>query len=356
VADEGGAPGPVHGSSPATDPRSARAANEVAGRRAEDKAARRAPRPRDWKDLITQPLSFVVIISAALLLVFGAVLLRRSPARRAALAGLPANRSGDASEAALGRTLSSADSAPLGTLVEQPRTAADFYENGTYFLSIRSYDAAARDLRQAVQLQPDFPEAHNRLGVALMRKGQFADAAEEFRTAVGQRGGRYPTAQYNLGFVLQQQRQSEQAVEAYRAAIDANGGDYPDAYYQIGSVLLETPARAAEAAEAFRKAIEQNKGRDPEAHYRLGFALVQQKDYAGAEVAFREAVNQRGGDFAFAHYNLGLLYQQTGRLDEAVKEFETYLAQAPRDENRHRAENTLRDLRRQAARGKAPQR
>ncbi len=95
---------------------------------------------------------------------------------------------------------------------------------------------------------------------------------------------------------------------------------------------METPARAPEAAEAFRKAIEQNKGRDPEAHYRLGFALVQQKDYAGAEAAFREALNQRGGDFAFAHYNLGLLYQQTGRIDEAVKEFEAYLEQAPRDE------------------------
>ncbi|MBV8859101.1 MAG: protein kinase [Acidobacteria bacterium] len=312
---------------------------------------------RDWKEWVTQPLAFVVIISAALILVFGAVLLRRSPVRRGALADARTNRAGDESESALGRTLSSAgDSSPLGSPVEQPRTAADFYANGTYYLSIRSYDAAVRDLRQAAQLQPDFPEAHNRLGVALMRKGQFRDAITEFQTAVEQREGKYPTAQYNLGFVLQQQRENEKAVEAYRKAIDANGGDYPDAYYQIGSILMETPARAAEAADAFRKAIEQNKGRDPEAQYRLGVALAQQKDYAGAEAAFREAVNQRGGDFAFAHYNLGLLYQQTGRTEEAIKEFETYLQQAPGDENRYRAENTLRDLRRQAAREKAKQR
>jgi tetratricopeptide (TPR) repeat protein len=352
LAGEGDGTG--SGPSPATDPAIVQAANDAARRRVEDKAAHRAGRDRrrtrDWKEWITQPLAFVVIISAALLLVFGAVMLRRSPARRAALADVQANRSSEDAEAALGRTLSSGDASPLGSLVQQPRTAADFYENGTYFLSIRSYDAAVRDLGQAVALQPDFPEAHNRLGVALMRKGQFRDAIEEFRTAVGQRGGKYPTALYNLGFVLQQQRENEKALEAYRAAIDANGGDYADAFYQIGSVLMETPGRAAEAADALRKAIEQNKGRDPEAHYRLGFALVQQKDYAGAEAAFREAVNQRGGDFAFAHYNLGLLYQQTGRFEEAIKEFEAYLAQAPRDENRHRAENTLRDLRRQAAR------
>ena len=82
---------------------------------------------------------------------------------------------------------------------------------------------------------------------------------------------------------------------------------------------------------------------------------MQQNDYAGAEAAFREAIEQRGGDFAFAHYNLGLLYQKTGRTEDAIKEFETYLQQAPGDENRYRAENTLRDLRRQAAREKGKQ-
>jgi serine/threonine protein kinase/tetratricopeptide (TPR) repeat protein len=306
---------------------------------------------RGWKEWLTHPLAFVCIISAALLLVFGGVMLRRAPRGQSPL-GVSGGAPGavDETEDALGRTLTAEGSAPRGSQVAQPRTAAEFYANGAYFLSIRSYDAAVRDLRQAVELQPDFPEAHNRLGRALMGKGQFRAAADEFRAAVGQRGGKYPTAQYNLGFVLQQQRENEQALEAYRAAVDSNGGSYPDAFYQIGSILLDTHGRAAEAAEAFRKAIEQNKGRDPEAHYLLGVALVQQKDFAGAEAAFREAVNQRGGDFAFAHYNLGLLYQQTGRTAEAIAEFETYLRQAPRDENRSRAENTLRDLRRRAAR------
>ncbi len=271
------------------------------------------------------------------------------------------------------------------TLVERPRTAEEFYGNGIYFLSIRNYDAAVRELRQAVALRPDFPAAHNCLGRALSRMTLFKQAEEAFRTAVEQSGGRYPTAQYNLGYAMQQQRKAEKAIEAYLTAIDANGGDYSDAYYQIGSVLLGTPARAAEAAEAFRKAIEQNKGRDPEAYRLLGVALVQQKDYVGAEAAFREAINQRGGDFAsanynlgqlyqqtgktddaivafenylrqepgdldIAHYNLGLLYKKVGRINEAIKEFETYLEQTLGGENSRQAENTLRDLRRQAAR------
>jgi serine/threonine-protein kinase len=309
-------------------------------------------RPSAWRAMLTQPPFFVAAICVALLLIFGAVLLFRSPARRTNRT----NAQTDEADDALGRQLSPADSAPRGSMLQQPRTAAEFYDNATYFLSIRSYDAAIRDFRHALELQPDFPSAHNRLGRALMFKGQFHAAEEEFRKAVEQRGGNYPTAQYNLGFALQQQRDSEQAINAYRDAIKSRGGNYADAFYQIGSILLDTPNRVQEAAEAFRKSIEQNNGRDPEAFYRLGSALALQKDYAGAESAFREAVNQRGGDFAYAHYNLGLLYQQTERPAEAVKEFETFLQQAPRDDtregrdNRTRAENTLRDLRRRVER------
>jgi len=156
-------------------------------------------------------------------------------------------------------------------------------------------------------------------------------------------------AQYNLGFALQQQGENEQALAAYRDAINSSGGKYPDAFYQTG-VVLGALGRWPESADALRKAVEQNGGRDADAQLRLGVALAQQKDYAGAETAFREAVNERGGDFPYAHYNLGLLYQQTGKLPEAIGEFETFLQQSPRDENRYKVENTLRDLRRRVGR------
>ena len=299
-----------------------------------------------WKSL-TRPPVLAVIAGAALLAVFGLFLLLRSPARNAG-AG-PGAAQADELDDATGRALATGGPVPRGSLVQQPQTAAEFYDNGTYFLSIRSFDAAIRDLRRAVELQPDFPSAHNRLGRALMLKGQFGPAAEEFRAAIRQQGGNYPVAQYNLGFALQQQGEREKALSAYRDAINSKGGSYPDAFYQIGAILYDQGSFSA-AADSFRKTIEQSGGRDPEAFYRLGVALAQQKDYGGAESAFRRALEQRGGDFAYAHYNLGLLYQQTDRPGEAVAEFETFLQQAPRDENRFRVENTLRDLRRRAAR------
>jgi serine/threonine-protein kinase len=300
---------------------------------------------------LSRPQVLAVLVVSALVIVFGSVMLWRSHERRAGAAngtGGASSRADDADET-MGRTLSPADSSPRGSPVQQPQTAAEYYDNGTYLFSIHSYDAAIKNFQQAVALQPDFPSAHNRLGRTLMLKGQFAAAADEFRKAVEQRGGNYPVAQYNLGFALQQQGENEKALAAYHDAINSRDGNYADAYYQAG-IVLGNMGRWPEAADALRKAIEQSGGRDPDSQLLLGRALAQQKDYAGAESALREAIAERGGDFPYAHYDLGLLYQQADRPEDAIGEFETFLKQAPNDPNRFKAENTLRDLRRRAAR------
>ncbi|HVF55065.1 MAG TPA: serine/threonine-protein kinase [Pyrinomonadaceae bacterium] len=300
---------------------------------------------------IRRPVNMAIVAALGLLLVAGTLWLwsSRSSGGTSDVSG--AGGAESEADETMGRSLSGADGEMRGAkFSKEPRTAVDFYENGTYYFSIRSYDAAVRDFRRAVELQPDFPSAHNRLGRALTLKGQFTEAAEAFRTAIKQKGGNYATAQYNLGFVLQTQGDAEGAAEAYNAAIKARGGKYADAYYQLGGIYLATPGRTQDAADALRKAVEQNGGRDPEAQLKLGVALGKLKDYAGAEAAFREAINGRGGDFSYAHYNLGLLYQETNRTADAIREFETFLQQAPRDENRRRVENTLKVLRQRARR------
>src|SRR3989440_7308918 len=241
---------------------------------------------RAWTRRLTQPQVLVVVLCAALL-GFAVVLLWRSSARRAGVETGGARQT-DETDETLGRTLSPADSTPRGSMVQQPRTAAEFYDNGTYFFSIRSYDAAIRNFQQAVALQPAFPSAHNRLGRTLMLKGQFAAAADEFRKAIEQRGGNYAVAQYNLGFALQQQGENEQALAAYRDAINSGGGKYPDAFYQTG-VLLGALGRWQESADALRKAVEQNGGRHAGGPIRLGGGPAQPEGYAGAESGSRAA-------------------------------------------------------------------
>jgi serine/threonine-protein kinase len=247
---------------------------------------------------------------------------------------------------ATGRYITPTDNTPKGTLpAREPVSAAEFYERGGYYFSTRDYDGAVRDFRRAIELQPDFPTAHNRLGRALMAKGQLSDATGEFRKAIEQKKGNYSAAQYNLGFALQQQGDNDNAVKAYDAAIAQRDGNYPDAYYQKGVVLLGQK-RNQEAVAALSKAIEQNNNKDADALHALGIAQAQQKDYQNAESSLRQAIEQRGGDFADAHYNLGFLYESTARFPQAISEYQTFLSQNPRAANRSQVERSIQALQR----------
>jgi tetratricopeptide (TPR) repeat protein len=302
-----------------------------------------APGRREaWLKFLKQPVVITLVSLAALFLVVAIIALlstRRSGTNTSA---------GNEADETVGRYVTPTNEAPkVAAPTREPTTAAEFYERGAYFFSVRDYDAAISDYRRAIDMQKDFPSAHNRLGRALMAKGQFAQAIEEFRTAISQRGGNFPAAQYNLGFALQQQGDFSNALIAYNAAINQSGGTYPDAFYQIGIIQINLQ-RNREAEDALRRAINQNGGRDPEAHLALGAVLASQKDYQNAEAEFRAAIEQRGGNFADAHYSLALLYERTERVPDAILEYETYLKQSPSAYNRREVEQRLRVLKRQA--------
>ena len=45
-------------------------------------------------------------------------------------------------------------------------------------------DEAIAQYRKAVEVKPDFPDAHYNLGIAFIQKGQINDAVAEFQEAV----------------------------------------------------------------------------------------------------------------------------------------------------------------------------
>jgi serine/threonine protein kinase/tetratricopeptide (TPR) repeat protein len=295
-----------------------------------------------WARLLKNPVALTVIALFALFIIVAAIAFMSTRSSGTSVSA-PANEQDESA----GRYVTPAGDAPkVAAPTREPKTAAEFYERGTYFFSVRDYDAAIRDYRTALSAQQDFPSAHNRLGRALMAKGQLNAAAEEFRAAIEQHGGNYPAAQYNLAFALQQQGDFNNALIAYNAAISQRGGTYPDAFYQIGIILINLQ-RNREAEDALRKAINQNGGRDPEAHLALGAVLASEKDYQNAETEFRTAIEQRDGNFADAHFSLGYLYERTKRFNEAIKEYEVYLEQSPSAYNRREIEQRLRSLKRQ---------
>lgn len=326
--------------------------------RAPDSIASRSHIPvhrgQTWNALLQRPalLALVGALVIALIILFGFILGDRRSATGNADDDETIGRmdeSGALSEPDTPRTDERASPVP------NPQTAADFLARGAYYASQRNFDAAISDYRRSLALESDNPVAHNRLGMALLMKNQFAEATQEFRAAIDQRGGDYPTAQFNFGYALQRQATRDnnddlynEAVAAYTTAISQRGGNYPDAYYQIGIIRLNQH-RDAEATDALRRAIEQNNGRDAAAYYYLGVSLLRQRFFDEAEAAFRTTIEQRGRKSPDARLMLGGLYEETNRSADAIREYETYLQQ-PNVQNRREVEVRLRELRRSAPR------
>ncbi len=76
---------------------------------------------------------------------------------------------------------------------------------------LRNLDEAIASFGKAVQIKPDYVEAHNNLGLALQSRGRFEEAIASFGKAL-QIKPDYAEAHNNLGAALKYQGRLEEAI------------------------------------------------------------------------------------------------------------------------------------------------
>jgi tetratricopeptide (TPR) repeat protein len=137
-----------------------------------------------------------------------------------------------------------------------------------------------------VELDPDYAEAHNNFGVALVQTGKLEEAIAQFRAAL-----RYDPdsarGQSNLGVTLARAGRFAEAIPVLQKVAEAN----PKAA-EIHDTLARALAqerRPEEAMAQWRKAIEGDPGY-AEAHHRLGNALYGQGKFAEALAEWRQGL------------------------------------------------------------------
>jgi predicted O-linked N-acetylglucosamine transferase (SPINDLY family) len=264
--------------------------------------------------------------------------------------------------------------------VELGRLGAVHIEHGRHTEAETCY-------REALALEPDYAEAHFKLGNALSGQGRLDEAEACFRHAIALDPD-YVKALYNLGNTLKRLGRTNEAEHCYRRVTEIDPS-YTNAHNNLGVLLLDQ-GRHHEATEIYRHILTIQPGdavalnnlglalmglnqlQDaesvlqhalvarpdyPEAYNNLGIVLKEQGRFAAAEAYFRSALNLRH-DYAEAFNNLGTTLKAQGHLDAAETAYrralqinpthaDTYtnLAISLQDRGRlHEAEQTYQQL------------
>jgi tetratricopeptide (TPR) repeat protein len=180
----------------------------------------------------------------------------------------------------------------------------------------RTADAAAA-FREAVAADPEEPEAHCRLALALLGEEQFEAAHEQAGAAASlDPGDEWPHRIRALA--LMRLKRPKEAVAAAEEAVRLE----PELAVAHG--VLSDTRLAAKDRRGAREAAQRAAELDPEsshAHLSLGEVAFEEGRYPEAERHYRAALELRP-EHASAINDLGVVVLRQGRRDEAAELFE----------------------------------
>jgi protein O-mannosyl-transferase len=182
-------------------------------------------------------------------------------------------------------------------------------------------------LREAVRVQPNFPDSHIYLASADSNLGKFDDAETEFREALNLEPEN-ADAQEGLGMVLTEKHQNQEALVHLKQAIAIRPDD-ANSHYNLGR-LYALSGRTDQAIAEFRATIRLRPDH-AEAEYNLGTALAAGQQFAEARLHFENALRLKP-DYTAARFNLGGTLASMGLYDQAVPQFEEVLRAWPGNE------------------------
>ncbi len=176
---------------------------------------------------------------------------------------------------------------------------------------------AIQCIERAVEIKPNWPEAHSDLGNAYISQGRRAEAIACYREAVNLDPA-FAYGYYNLGNALFEEGRLDEAACHFERAAELKP-DLAGAHYNLGMVLMNQ-GKLDQAGACYQRAIEL----DPsffKAHNNLGIVLAEMRQPEEAIVCYRRAL-KLNPDFQEAHYNLGIVLSEQARFEESLVSYE----------------------------------
>jgi len=187
-----------------------------------------------------------------------------------------------------------------------------FSNYGTILQDLGNLEGAEVSLRKAIEIKPEFAEAHSNLGNILKDLGNLEGAEVSLRKAI-ELNPNSAMAHYNLGIILSDLGNLKDAELSYRKTIKINPY-FANAHNNLGNTLRDL-GNLKDAELFTRKAIEINPY-CAEAHSNLGNILSDLGNLKDAELSYNKAIELKP-DFAEAYSNLGIILKDLGKSQDA---------------------------------------
>lgn len=198
-------------------------------------------------------------------------------------------------------------------------SARAFIRRGNVSFFQEKFDEAMKDYRQALNIDPENPEALTAIGSVYLSRSQYSEAAASFQKAISRKD--LPAARQGLanaymktGIQFIKQKDYERSIEFLKRSIDI----YPtyESYGRLAQALLRT-GRVDEAHEAVLASVKLGKNK-AWPHAGLGRILYEKKEYQKAieELLFAIEIEPNHG---FANLYLGKSYHAIEQNKLAIR-------------------------------------
>lgn len=213
-------------------------------------------------------------------------------------------------------------------------TAMHYYEEGCYGQAAEKYVAAIQKRPKAIGLRIDRARALAWSGQPVAALAELQVTLDTLRARDTKRTARLYQSKEVLelmrGRIYEDQQDYFNAKKAYGKALEENLAFYP-AHASLARVAL-AQNEIPEALQEYDQAI-QIYAEDGVLHDDYGEALLKAGRFEDAEKEFRRAIELEPY-YATPQYNLARALDRQGKAAEAVAQYETYLARAPKRQAR----------------------
>lgn len=207
------------------------------------------------------------------------------------------------------------------------RTPAALVATASVCIEVNDFEAAARDLDEAIAQAPDWAAAHFERGKLWLRADDMSKAAASFERAAALLPGFAP-AWANLGGTLGELDRPHEALAAFEKALALDPAS-PQALNNVGVVRREL-GRLSESEAAFRQVIQLAPGM-AFGHYNLGHTLFLQGRFQAALSAYAEGQARDAEKNPVQASRLALCKVAVGDAAGALRELQHATTGLPRD-------------------------